>query len=272
MGFHIIYDDGVDEVKFIEESPNTSRVSMLVRIAEAVYTDTKELLMGMKYATEPAKTSCPSIEDYLQVIERVAENNDVYIVTLSSSLSASYSVALQAMDRYKEEHPNANICVFDSLSATAGETRVVLEILLKAEQLSFNSMHDYIKEYIRNYTTLFVIDNLDNLIKNGRLGAVEGCILKFAKIKFVGYASRDGEIKVLHKAFGLKAAYNKLFADVRHEIKADDIVVISNCQADALSNKLKNDLVSRGCHNVYMASARLITGVYGNAGSIEVSW
>ena len=273
MGFHLIYDDGVDVLPMLEQSEHTSRVKMLARIGEKEYSDKNELLVDMPKSDEPAKTACPSIMDYLEIIEQYAKDNDVYIVTVSSAMSASYSVAVQAAEMYKEEHGDAHICVFDSRSASAGETRVALEVFLEGgANTPFDDTCKRINDFIANLTTLFVINKLDNLVKNGRVSKAVAQLANLAKIKFVGYATKSGEIDILQKTLGLNAAYKKLVSTVKEKADSDNIVVVSQCNATDLALKVMGELVAAGYTNVYLADYGIITSVYGNEGSIEVSF
>ena len=65
---------------------------------------------------------CPSPEEYMQAFEGEADH--VYVVTLSGKLSGSYNSAVLAVNLYNEEHEDCGkqIYVFNSRSASIGET------------------------------------------------------------------------------------------------------------------------------------------------------
>lgn len=71
------------------------------------------------------------------------EAEHVYVVTLSGKLSGSYNSAELGRNLYEEEHPGENkqIYVFNSRSASIGETIIGLGSSLPADQnwLSFGS-------------------------------------------------------------------------------------------------------------------------------------
>ena len=272
MSFHIIYDDGVDNLVLLEESNYTTRIPMSVNVGDKEFRDKEALMKAMKTSKEPARTACPSIGHYIDAIE-AHRDDDVYIVTLSSALSGSYNAAMNAVQICRESYSDIKAHVFDSLSATAGETRVALEVYTKAkENMAFDDIISHIEGFIKNYNTLFVIDNLTNLIKNGRLSKLEGQFISLAQIKFVGYASREGHIEVEQKAIGIESAYTKLLNELKVNIGDDDVVVISNCRAMERAVKLRKALEEIGITKIYMADAEIITTVYGNVGSVEVSW
>ena len=56
------------------------------------------------------------------------QEDDVYVITLSSHLSGTYNSAVLGKELYEEEHGSKNIKVIDSWSASAGELNIGLYI------------------------------------------------------------------------------------------------------------------------------------------------
>ena len=76
-----------------------------------------------------------------------------------------------------EEEPEKKIFVLDSESASAGETRLALQLfdLIRAG-LPFEEVVAQICPFRDRMHTLFVLEDLSNLIKNGRIGKAAGII------------------------------------------------------------------------------------------------
>ena len=55
-------------------------------------------------------------------------NEDAYAITLSSELSGSYNSAKLGADLLKEEYPDKKIHVFNSRSASAGQTLILMKL------------------------------------------------------------------------------------------------------------------------------------------------
>ena len=72
------------------------------------------------------KSSCPSPEKYMEAFD--CEADHVYAVTLSANLSGSYNSALLGRNLLLENKPEKKIHVFDSCSASVGETLIALKI------------------------------------------------------------------------------------------------------------------------------------------------
>lgn len=66
------------------------------------------------------KSSCPSPEVYRSAFDCGADH--LYAVTLSAELSGSYNSAVLGQNLYLEDHPDAKNHVFNSCSASVGET------------------------------------------------------------------------------------------------------------------------------------------------------
>ena len=116
------------------------------------------------------RSSCPSPENYMQHFEG-AEN--VFVVTLSSKLSGSYNSAMLAKQIYQENHPDVKIHVFDSKSAAAAQHLICERLERYIEQdLDFKTIVEKTEEYVGEIRTLFVLDNLDTMRKNGRITKV----------------------------------------------------------------------------------------------------
>ena len=89
--------------------------------------DQKQFLQYVAEAAECPKSSCPSPEKYMEKYD--CDVDRVYAVTLSAELSGSYNSAVLGMNLYHEEHGEKNIHVFNSCSASIGETLIAESVL-----------------------------------------------------------------------------------------------------------------------------------------------
>lgn len=163
----------------------------------------------MENTKKPITTSCPSPFDYMEEIEK-NKDRDIYLVTISSKLSGSFNAAQVAAKEAKEKYPDINIGLIDSKSASAGQTRLVLKLLeyLK-ENNSFEETMDKITKYIDSQITMFVLESMQNLIKNGRIKKSAGLIANVLNIRPI-MMSKDGEIELYEMNRGMKKSLDKL--------------------------------------------------------------
>ena len=88
--------------------------------------DRLDFLAKMKESPNCPKSSCPSPEVYRAAFDCGAEH--LYAITLSAELSGSYNSAVLGMNLFLENHPDAKVHVFNSCSASVGETLIAKKI------------------------------------------------------------------------------------------------------------------------------------------------
>lgn len=222
MTWKIVADSGCDyrEITDLADQTKFESVPLTIQIDHEIFVDNAQLdidgMMEKMYATSSAsKSACPSPEDYLRSFEG-AEN--IFVVTITGSLSGSHNSAQLAKKLFLEENPTANIHVIDSLSA-GGEVDLIVRKLndLIKEGLSFEQVVEAISHYQANTKLLFVLAKVDNLVKNGRLSKLIGAVVGLLNIRMVGEASDTGTLELLQKARGAKKA---LTAAVDEVLKA----------------------------------------------------
>lgn len=222
MTWKIVADSGCDyrEIADLANQTTFESVPLTIQIDNEIFVDNAQLdidgMMEKMYATSSAsKSACPSPDDYLRNFEG-AEN--IFVVTITGSLSGSHNSAQLAKKLFLEEHPTANIHVIDSLSA-GGEVDLIVRKLndLIKEGLSFEQVVEAITHYQKNTKLLFVLAKVDNLVKNGRLSKLIGAVVGLLNIRIVGEASDTGTLELLQKARGAKKA---LTAAVDEVLKA----------------------------------------------------
>ena len=222
MTWKIIADSGCDcrEIADLANDTSFKSVPLTIQVDSEIFVDDAnldiDLMMEKMYATSTAsKSACPSPDDYLRSFEG-AEN--IFVVTITGSLSGSHNSAQLAKKLFLEERPEANIHVIDSLSA-GGEVDLIITKLneLIKEGLSFNEIVEAITHYQEKTKLLFVLAKVDNLVKNGRLNKLIGAVVGLLNIRMVGEASETGTLELLQKARGAKKA---LTAAVDEVLKA----------------------------------------------------
>lgn len=134
----------------------------------------------MKSSKNKIKTACPSPHDFLEALKKCKNN---FVVTISGKLSGSHNSAVLAKEMFQEEFPESFVHVFDCKTAVSGADLVVLKIKKLIEEKAHNSqIVEQVTEYIENMKTLFVLDKLDNLVKNGRISSAKALMDHFCKL------------------------------------------------------------------------------------------
>lgn len=277
MDYRIVADSSCDINEAIEQEFNVDLVPFNITIEGIDYRDDKdldvmEMVKAMKASPNPIKTSCPSPGDFL---EHYRKADNIFVVTISSKLSGTYNSAILAKDIIQEEDPDKFIHVFDSKSASVGETLTLLKIgELAKKGLKNTEIVEQVEDYIANMTTFFLSDSLDNLIKNGRISKTKGLIANVLNLKPI-MGEDDGDIVLVENIRGSKRSFNRLI-DIIIESKEDfsDIVMaISHSDNPEKAESLKEKLLERKTFkDILIVETRGLTTGYVNHKGIILSY
>ncbi|MDO4620097.1 MAG: DegV family protein [Lachnospiraceae bacterium] len=278
MKFRIALDSGGDlpeELKGREDIVSVPLTLTIngINIVDDGHLSQKEIVDLIAKDPDVPKTACPSPQAFYEAFECDAEH--IYAVTLSSELSGSYQSALVAKSMYLEDHPDAKVHVFNSVSASCGETVTMMKIMELEEQgLSFEEIIEQTEAYARGKCTLFVLDNLETLRKNGRLNGLKALAAAVLKIKPICYGTPEGSIGQLDQARGMNKAIVKM-VDHIVSITPDPenrVLGISYCNCPDRAQIVKDALLSRmNVKAVYVTPTAGLSSVYANDGGIVVS-
>ena len=235
--------------------------------------DQAEFLRKVSASPNCPRSSCPSPEMYRREFDCDAKH--VYGVTLSSELSGSYNSAMLGCNIAKSDNPDKKIHVFNSKSASIGETLIANKIAECEEKgMKFEKVVQQIEAYIESQKTTFVLDSLEALRKNGRLSLVKAFVASALKIKPVMMATAEGTIEQIDQARGINKALIKL---VEHVVEksvdsANRILAISHCNCEERAQLVKKALLAKmKVKDVILLNTAGISSLYASDGGIIVS-
>ncbi|HEM4264456.1 TPA: DegV family protein [Streptococcus suis] len=216
----IVADSGCDYRQLANLAPDTEFISvpLTIQVGEQAFVDDANLdidhmMEVMEASKSAAGSACPNPQAYQAAFEG-AEN--IIVVTITGGLSGSFNAARVARDMYIEEHPNVNIHLIDSLSASGEMDLLVDEInRLIGAGLDFSQVVEAITHYREHSKLLFVLAKVDNLVKNGRLSKLVGTVVGLLNIRMVGEASAEGKLELLQKARGHKKSVTAAFEEMK---------------------------------------------------------
>lgn len=161
------------------------------------------------------------------------KEENVYVVTLSSKLSGSYNSAVLGARLYNEEHEEKkNIHVFNSRSASIGETLIGCKVQeLEESGMGFAEVVKGTEEYISSMNTFFVLETLETLRKAGRLSNLKALVASTLNIKPVMGSTKEGAIQQLGQAMGMTKALKKMVENMLAVTKncENRVLAISHC-------------------------------------------
>ena len=165
----------------------------------------------MTFKTYPT-TSMPSPESYIDCIKGAVEQGyeKVLCICMSSGTSGSYQGALLAKELFYEQNPDSNIQfeVIDSVSMSHGSGWLIMKCaMLIGDGYTFEELIEYcetIKYRIKHFLS---VDDLDSLIRSGRLSNASGVIGKLLNVKPI-MSMKNKKGAVIAKKRGSKKVYN----------------------------------------------------------------
>lgn len=245
--YKIISDTSCDLTKKEIKDLGIEYVPFKISIDGKDFTDDENLniddfLEAMKSTENPINTACPSPYDYLKIIEE-NKDKDIYILTISSKLSGSYNSAKVAEAEAKEKFENLKIHVIDSKAASAGTTRIALKLLDLVKEKDFEEIVKEIEKDTNLETTMFVLESMKNLIKNGRIKKTAGLIANVLNIRPI-MISNDGEIELFEINRGMKKSLDKMIKAIESKCKIEkpDLITISYVANKERAEKLKEKI------------------------------
>lgn len=278
MSYKIIVDSCGELTEEMKRSGYYETASLSIDIDEHHIVDDetfdqKSFLALIAQSPNSPKSSCPSPETYMAGYRCEAER--VYAVTLSAELSGSYNSAVLGKNLYHEEYGEKDIYVFNSRSASVGETLTAMKIMECEEAgMTFPEVIEKVEEYIEGMDTYFVLESLETLRKNGRLTGIKAIAATVLNIKPVMGATPKGEICQLGQARGIKKALEKMTDAVAKNLKngSEKVLAIShcNCLERALSVKqmLEKKLTVK---SIIILDTRGISSMYANDGGVIIA-
>lgn len=277
MTYRLICDSCTDLPPQTWSDPRVRKVPLSIQVGpETVIDDNtfrqKELLQKMRAWPDAPKTSCPSPSTYL---DQFSDGCDNYVVTLSAPLSGSYNAAMQAKAIYEEEGGSGRVHVFNSRSAVSGQAQIALLVMeLAGGGMPFGQVVEQVESYIGRMKTLFVLENLNNLRKNGRLTKMQSLITGALRVKLLCGATREGEIEKLGQGLSIRQTLARMVSRMAEDADhAGRRLIITHCNCPERAEHVQ-ELVEKRCRfgEILITAAGGIATVYADDGGIVAAY
>lgn len=256
--------------------PGVKYVPLIISTDEKSFVDNEhldvdELLDYLASYKGRSYTACPSVDGWMDAYEGADE---IYVVTITGTLSGAYNAAMAARELYLQEHPEAKIAVFDSLS-TGPEILLILEKLqeLTGKGLPFAQVEQQTREYMQHTRLFFSLQSLHNLSQNGRVSKVAAAAVGVLGIRIVGTASPEGTLAQLAKCRGDRKALPELIEQMKAAGFHGGKVRITHVRNPLLADRFA-DLVKTTWPNSDVAISKSggLCSYYAESGAILVAF
>lgn len=276
MSYKIVLDSCGELPEYLKNSGVYENVALELevdncRIADDETFDQADFLKKIAASPNCPKSSCPSPEQYMRAYEAGGADH-IYVVTITEQLSGSYNSARLAQHLFEEKYPDKKVYVFNSRSASVGETLIAMKAEeLEKQGLPFEEVVEKTEEYIAGMNTYFILENLETLRKNGRLTGIKALVATALSIKPIMGATLEGTICQLGQARGINKALHKMVEMMEKELKnpEEKILAISHCSCYERALAVKEDIEKRlKFKDVLILDMRGVSTLYANDGGI----
>lgn len=275
MDYKIVVDSCGELPDKLKEDGHFETVSLEIFVDDYHIVDDEtfnqaEFLRRVKESPNCPKSTCPSPERYVEAYD--CEAKRIYAVTLSAQLSGSCNSAQLGKKLYLEEKGEKQIHVFDSKSASIGQTLIAMKIQECEEAgLGFDEVVAAVEAFIADMNTSFVLETLETLRKNGRLSNIKAFVASALNIKPVMGATPEGTICQLGQARGMVRAIDKMITDLVAKTKnpQEKIFAISHCNAPKRAQDAAEKVREIGnFKDVFVMDTAGISSMYASDGGI----
>ena len=206
----------------------------------------EQLLSKMEAGSQPT-TSQINVGQFEDIFRGYAEiGMPVLYIAFASVLSGTYQSAVMARDMVLADFPEAVIQIIDTKAASMGEGILVMKAVeAKAAGQSLEQVVALIKSLVPKVKTYFLVDDLNHLMRGGRISKTAALMGSLVNIKPVIAVKGDGRLDSVAKVRGKKKAQTEVVRMTLEDI-ADPRVVIAYAGADSqeVAQVLKNQLLA----------------------------
>ena len=245
-------------------------------VAEKEYVDDASLdLAGMMEDLRNHKgksgSSCPNVGEWL---EAFGDEQEVFCVTISKNLSGSYAAAKQAADTYMEEHPGRKVFIFDSL-AVGPEMAMITDKIRECEAAGddFETVVAKVLDYHNHVHTLFCLESMLNLARNGRVSMAVAKIAGMLGIRVAGIA-QGGQVTPIHKPRGAKKATQTLVDMLKERgFRDGNLLRVAHCFAPEAAEAFRSAVLAEFPNTRFLLEhTTALCSFYAEAGGLIIGF
>lgn len=175
------------------------------------------------------------------------KGEDVCYIIESANINLSYNYIKNAIEILQEKYPDRKIVLIDTLNASCGYGEIVKNaLMLFNKNKDLDETIKFIKNFRRNVSTYFMLNNLSNLKKIANLNGLFNLDAKIVSVKPVFCLDKKGKLSLISKPIGV----NKAVVELEQKIVEfglnvnDHSVYVLHTNNELLAKKVKKDLIN----------------------------
>ncbi|WP_105124540.1 DegV family protein [Streptococcus suis] len=157
-------------------------------------------------------TSQVNVGQFEEVFEAAAkEGKEVLYLAFSSALSGTYQSGVIARDMVLDAYPDAVIEIVDTKAAAIGEGYLVMQAAqARAAGKSLAETKALIEDLVPRLRTYLLVDDLNHLVRGGRLSKAAALIGGLVNIKPLLALNAEGKLEAIAKIRGRKKGIKEM--------------------------------------------------------------
>lgn len=253
MTFKILTDSTADLSESWAQENNVQVLGLTIQLDGQTYETvgpdkltSDQLLAKMETGSKPT-TSQINVGQFEDVFRSYAkEETPVLYVAFASALSGTYQSAIMARDMVLEDYPNAVIRIIDTKAASMGEGLLVMKAAeARTAGQTLEQAADLIESLVPKVKTYFLVDDLNHLMRGGRISKTAALMGSLVNIKPIIAVKGDGTLDSVAKVRGKKKAQAEVVRMTLEGV-ADPRVVIAYAGEKEVAENIKEQLLASG--------------------------
>ncbi len=216
-------------------------------------------------------TSQPSIQDFLQAFESLANQADGIVVPLISSGISGTVASAQAAARQFSRVP---VEIVDTRVTSAGQGLVVMAAARAAAQgKSLQEVRQAADEVVQRMHLFFAVDTLEYLHRGGRIGGASRYLGTVLNIKPILYFDLAGKLDALERARTKGKALQRLTALAEEKANGHPLhLSVIHANAPEIAQEFREQITHRlHCEDVFTMELSPVIGIHVGPGTIGVA-
>ena len=240
---------------------------------EGVNLTAEEFYQKMAQASELPKTSQPSIAKLDEILTSLKEKGYTHVLGLflSSGISGFYQNIQYMLDDYE----GLTIAFPDTLITSAPLGIMVESVFSWRDQGDdFVIIQDKLAIQISHTSAFIMVDDLDHLVKGGRLSNGAALLGNLLSIKPILYFNEHGVIEVYEKVRTEKKATKRLIEIIKETTASGQYrVIVIHGNSPEKAEELRQHLLESGVGtDISLATFGSVIGTHLGAGSIALGY
>lgn len=245
----IVTDSTADIPQHILKELDISVIPLKVHFGKETYEDGVNLsadefyekLLETDMIPTTSQPTPHQFETEYRKLFREHDHPDIISIHLSAKLSGTFQSAYIASQTLGDDIP---VTVVDSKKASYAIGIIVVEVASMAEVGA--TMEECLKrvdELLEDTSVLFIVDTLEYLEKNGRIGKASAILGSILKIKPILSLTEEGEVYPYEKVRGHKKAIQRMIQEFQKRYGEEDVHVgISHAHAETEAKALMTEM------------------------------